>query len=152
MSPAKKSLAKKSPAKKAPAKAAPKTRAVSLAAKKPAKCIPFSVTVAILTPDDRTQINFGLTKGCNADNSAFWIIDFVLKEKNAAGVFVTRVEVHVHIGAQDQAAAEAVAKAKRLSPEGVDLLQTDVVDQARKNPNSPAMKNLLVDTVKTGAA
>lgn len=137
-----------------PAKKAVKATAKAATSKstKARGCTPFSVTVAILTPDDETQINFGLTKGCNPDNTAFWIIDFILKEKNAAGQFVTRVEVHVHIGAEDAAAAEAVANARRLSPEGLDLLQTDVTDQARSNPDAPAMKSLLVDTVKAGAA
>jgi hypothetical protein len=133
----------------------PANKPVKAKASKPAKpkgCTPFSVTVAILTPDDKTQINFGITKGCNPDKTAFWIIDFLLKEKNAAGSFVTRVEVHVHIGAEDTAAAEAVANAKRLSPAGLDLLETDVTDQARTDPNAPEMKSLLVETVKAGAA
>src|SRR5262245_57618543 len=119
--------------------------------KKPSGCVPFSISIAILTPDDDTEIHFGLTKGCNPDDTAFWIIDFILKEKNAAGQMAPRVEVHVAVGTDDRAAAEALAKAKKLSPAGLDLLETDVTDQARTDPNAPEMHALLVDTVRAGA-
>jgi hypothetical protein len=128
-----------------------KTAAKKSSKKKPSGCVPFSISIAILTPDDDTEIHFGLTKGCNPDDTAFWIIDFILKEINAAGQMVTRVEVHVTVGKDDIAAAEAMAKAKKLSPAGLDLLETDVTDQARTDPNAPEMRALLVDTVRAGA-
>jgi hypothetical protein len=128
-----------------------KTSAKKSSKKKPSGCVPFSVSIAILTPDDDTEIHFGLTKGCNPDDTAFWIIDFILKEKNAAGQMVTRVEVHVTVGKEDIAAAEAVAKAKKLQPAGLDLLKTDGADQARIDPNAPEMRDVLVDAVRVGA-
>jgi len=128
-----------------------KTAAKKSSKKKPSGCVPFSVSVAILTPDDDTEIHFGLTKGCNPDDTAFWIIDFILKELNAAGQMVTRVEVHVTVGTDDIAVAEAVAKAKRLQPAGLDVLKTDGVDQARTDPNAPEMRAVLVDAMRAGA-
>ncbi len=119
--------------------------------KKVTGCTPISISVAILTPDDENEIHFGLTKGCNPDDSVFWIIDFLLKQKNSAGLMVTRVEVHVHVGEDEKATAEAVSKAKKLSPEGLDLLETDVVDQAKKDPDAPEMKEVLVDALRAGA-
>ena len=133
-----------------PALKSVKAAAKKSSKKKPAGCTPFSISVAILTPDDETEIHFGLTKGCNPDDTAFWIIDFILKEKNAAGQMVTRVEVHVSVGNDDKATAETLAKAKKLSAAGLDLLETDVADQARTDPNSPEMKALLVDTMRAG--
>ena len=97
------------------------------------KCTPFSVKVAILTPDDTHEIQFGLTKGCNPDNTAFWLIDFLLKEfKN--GIPKTRVEVHVTIGADRHGHASTLARTKRLSPESVDLLNGPVADRASRLP------------------
>ena len=40
-------------------------------------CKPLSITLAVLAPDNLKQISFGLTKGCNTDDTAFWIIDFI---------------------------------------------------------------------------
>ena len=45
--------------------------------KKVTGCTPISISVAFLTPDDENEIHFGLTKGCNPDDSVFWIIDFL---------------------------------------------------------------------------
>jgi hypothetical protein len=96
-------------------------------------CTPFSVAIAVLTPDDQHEIHFGLTKGCNPDNSAFWLIDFMLKEfKN--GQMKTRVEVHVTVGKELQPKAEDVAKAQKLTPEKVDLLNGPVADRAKNLP------------------
>jgi hypothetical protein len=113
MSPTKKSSAKKSTTK---------------ANGKEKGCTAFSVTVKILTLDDKREINFGLTKGCNADNTAFWVIDFTLKEKKGDEM-KTRVEVHVTVGTdQKKAAAEELAQTKELAK--VNLLQGRVADRA----------------------
>lgn len=119
---------------------------------KPAKCKPFSVSVTI-SPDDK-QINFGLTKGCNADNSAFWTIDFILKVKKGTEM-KTRVEVHVVLGKdQEKAKAEAVAQlikdTKKLSDEMVDRLTAEVTDRAlevkpKDAQKDPELRALLVD-------
>lgn len=96
-------------------------------------CTPFSVQVAVLTPDDKHQINFGLTKGCNSDNTEFWTIDFLLKEQKN-GQMLTRVEVHVVVGKAQQANAASLAQSKNLTPEKVDLLNGPVADRALALP------------------
>ena len=68
----------------------------------------FEKIYPILTPDDRHEIHFGLTKGCNADDTVFWVVDFLLKEaKN--GQMKTRIEVHVHVGKDKTADAANLA-------------------------------------------
>ena len=84
---------------------------VTMATKKNG-CTPISVEVAILTPDDKHEIHFGLTKGCNPDNTAFWIVDFILKE-DKAGQMKTRVEIHV----SDENAAKGGDDDKRCTME-----------------------------------
>lgn len=147
MSPATKALSKKSAAKAAPAK---------LGKDQPAKCKPFSVSVTIVTSDDNREIHFGITKGCNADNSAFWTIDFTLKVKKGDQM-KTRVEIHIVVGKdQDKekaaALAEKIKKDKKLDDERVDLLQTDVADRALQIPakeaqKDPVLQDLLIDVL-----
>lgn len=72
-------------------------------------CKEISVEVAFLTPDNKRQINFGLTKKCNDDDTSFWMIDFLLKEKKGDD-FITRIEVHVKVGTDKEAKAKALAK------------------------------------------
>jgi hypothetical protein len=139
-----KSPAKK-PATKAAAKAPSKTPANDKEKEK--KCKAFSVSVLINTADDKRQITFGLTHGCNADNSDFWTIDFILKVKKGSEL-KTRVEVHVVIGtnlAADKSKADALAaeikKNKELDDERTDLLTTNVANRALQIPASQAQKD-----------
>ena len=119
-----------------------------MATKKPKKkgCTPLSIEVAVLTPDDKHQINFGLTKGCNPDDTVFWIIDFILKE-DKAGKMVTRIEVHVHVGKDQQKDAENVANKKELSDAAIDLLNTLAAERAKQLPpgttNDPKLNQLV---------
>lgn len=113
-------------------------------------CTPISVEVAILTPDDKHEIHFGLTKGCNPDDSVFWIVDFVLKEdKN--GQMKTRVEVHVHVGKDKSKDAESLADAKELSQENIDLLNGPAFKRAKKlppgTPQDAKLNNLVLSAV-----
>jgi hypothetical protein len=141
-----------SPSTKAPTK----TSADNAAAKpadKPKPCTPFSVSVKILTPDDKKEIQFGITKGCNADDTAFWIIDFTLKVKKG-NEMKTRVEVHITIGKdKDKAKAEALAalikEQKKLPEDAVAVLVSDVTDRAMEiNPkdaqDDPELRDLLI--------
>ena len=124
-------------------------------AKSPAKkrkgCTPVSVRVAILTPDDKTEIHFGLTKGCNPDQTVFWVIDFILKELKE-GELKTRIEVHVQVGKEQMQDAVKLAKTKKLSPENTDLLKTKVAKRAKQLPpgtmNDPKLNNLLLATLQ----
>lgn len=149
MSPSTKTLAKKS-AKKKPAKKKP------AAADKPAKCKPFSVSVKIVTPNDKHEILFGITKGCNLDNTAFWTIDFTLKVKKGTEM-KTRVEVHVVIGKdQEKAKADALAAAlkekKELPSDVNDFILTEVKTRAlevapSKAQDDPKLKGLLREAI-----
>ena len=109
---------------------------------KPKGCTPISVTVAILTPDDKHQINFGITKGCNPDNTEFWIVDFILKEQKGTQM-VTRVEIHVHVGKEQSQAAANLAQTQSLSPENVDLLNGPAADRAKALPSGTTNDNKL---------
>jgi hypothetical protein len=42
----------------------------------PAKCKPITVSFDVLTEDELRKIIFGLTKGCNPDDTSFWNIHF----------------------------------------------------------------------------
>lgn len=106
------------------------------------KCKPFSVSVKIVTPDDKKEITFGITKGCNNDNTAFWIIDFGLKVKKG-NEMKPRVEVHITVGKdKDKAKAEALAQLikdkKKLTEDQVMLLVTLVADRAMEVPPKDA--------------
>ena len=113
-------------------------------------CTPISIDVAVLTPDDKHQINFGLTKGCNPDDTVFWIIDFILKE-DKAGKMVTRVEVHVHVGKDQQKAAEKLADKKELSDAAMDLVNTLAAQRAKQLPpgttNDPKLNQLVTAAI-----
>ena len=115
-------------------------------------CTPISIEVAVLTPDDKHQINFGLTKGCNPDDTVFWIIDFILKEQKGSQM-VTRVEVHVHIGKDKEQDAERLAKTKKLSDEAIDLLNTLAAERAKQLPpgttNDPQLNKLVSAAIST---
>ena len=154
MSPTTKSLTKKPAKTNAAAKSTSKKPSKS-SEDKEKKCKAFSVTVLINSADEKRQISFGLTHGCNtSDNTDFWIIDFILKVKKGDEL-KTRVEVHVAIGtnqAGEKAKADALAaemkKKKKLDDERVDLLQTDITDRALEIPpdqaqNDPEMQGLL---------
>jgi hypothetical protein len=81
------------------------------AAAKPAKCKPITVSFEILTEDELRKIIFGLTKGCNPDNTSFWKIHFQLQQRaTPAGVFVDRVKLDVAVDDENNKAAEKTSK------------------------------------------
>ena len=113
-------------------------------------CTPISVEVAILTPDNKHEIHFGLTKGCNPDDTVFWIVDFLLKE-NQNGQMKTRIEVHVHVGTDKTDDAAKLADSKELSQENIDLLNGPAFKRAQKlppgTPQDTKLNNLVVSAV-----
>jgi len=113
-------------------------------------CTPISVEVAILTPDNKHEIHFGLTKGCNPDDTVFWIVDFLLKE-DQNGQMKTRIEVHVHVGKDKTADAAKLADSKELSQENIDLLNGPAFKRAQKlppgTPQDTKLNNLVVSAV-----
>jgi hypothetical protein len=113
-------------------------------------CTPISIEVAVLTPDDKHQINFGLTKGCNPDDTVFWIVDFILKESKD-GQMITRVEIHVHVGKENAKDAENLASSRSLAPENMDLLNGPAARRAMRLPpgttNDTQLNNMVVSAV-----
>jgi|tagenome__1003787_1003787.scaffolds.fasta_scaffold19948272_1 hypothetical protein len=96
----------------------------------PTKCTPFSVSLAVLAPDNKRQVSFGITKGCNADNSAFWLLHFVLRDKLPEG-FQDRVVLDVRVNAQNNPLAEKLA-AEGLTRAQLDFLQGPITSAAKK--------------------
>ena len=98
----------------------------------PKKCVPFTVTLAVLAPDNKRQVSFAITKGCNPDDTAFWLLHFVLRDKLEAG-FQDRVVLDVRVNAQNNALAEKLA-AEGISRAQLDFLQGPITNAAKKLP------------------
>ena len=79
-------------------------------------CKPFSIVLAVLAPDNKRQVSFGITKGCVNDDQAFYIINFVLRD-TVNGEFQDRVRLHVTIGDTDS------EKAQRMIDRGMTMTQ-----------------------------
>lgn len=113
-------------------------------------CTPISVTVAILTPDNKHEVHFGLTKGCNPDDTVFWIVDFLLKEQ-IGNDMKTRIEIHVHVGKEKEQDAASLAQTKKLTPENIDLLNGPAADRAKALPpgttNDKKLSSLVVAAI-----
>lgn len=111
-------------------------------------CTPISVAIAVLTPDDQREIRFGLTRNCNADATAFWVIDFTLCQLRN-GEMKPRVTVHVTVGAEKSQRAESLAASQALSPAKLSLLENQIADRAasvpkKKAAKDPVLKDLLL--------
>ena len=112
------------------------------------KCVPFSISLAVLAPDNKRQISFGLTKGCNADETAFWIINFVLRDK-VGDEFQDRVKLLVSVNTDKNPAAEKLAK-EGLSNTDISFLVGPVTNRAKKLPagtNADPKLNTMLATV-----
>jgi hypothetical protein len=124
-------------------------------ANQPAKpCVPISITLAVLLPDNKHQISFGMTKGCNPDDTVFWIIDFVFRDK-VGDDFQDRVKLQVAINTADNPAAEALAKSG-LSNMDITFLNGPVTNRSQKLPpgttQDPKTANLLTAMVDQHAS
>ena len=113
----------------------------------PTKCTPFSVSLAVLAPDNKRQVSFGITKGCNADNTAFWLLHFVLRVVVAEG-FQDRVVLDVRVNAQNNPLAEKLA-AEGLTRAQLDFLQGPITSAAKKV--APADSTAVTSDPKTEA-
>jgi hypothetical protein len=97
-------------------------------------CKPLSITLAVLAPDNLKQISFGLTKGCNKDDSAFWIIDFIFRDRpDPDSDFQDRVKLHVAIDVMDN---DAAAKLQNEGLNSLDLafLSGPITNRAKNLP------------------
>jgi len=75
----------------------------------PATCKEFSVNLAVLAPDNKTQISFAVSKHCPATGPLL-VLDFVLRTLDpATSLFQDRVRLHVTVGHADTPEAEAMA-------------------------------------------
>src|SRR5664279_704883 len=97
-------------------------------------CKELSITLAVLAPNNNQQLSFGLTRGCNPDDSPFYIIDFVFRDrKTSADDFQDRVKLHVTIGIEDNTAAQKLID-QGLTNLDVGFLSGPVTNRAKKLP------------------
>jgi hypothetical protein len=85
-----------------------------------------------LAPDNKRQVSFGITKGCNADDSSFWLLHFVLRDKVEGG-FQDRVVLDVRVNAQDNPLAERLAT-EGLKRAQLDFLAGPITNAAKRLP------------------
>lgn len=104
-------------------------------------CKPFSITLAVLAPDNKRQISFGITKGCITDDQAFYVLNFVLRDI-VDGDFQDRVRLHVEIGDTDS------EKAQRMIDRGLTMTQLSWL----QGPVTNKTKNLTAGTTQNAPA
>lgn len=80
-------------------------------------CKPFAIVLAVLAPDNKRQVSIGVSRGCHSDDKAFYIINFVLRDKLESGEFQDRVRLFVSVGETDN------EKAQRLIDSGMTMTQ-----------------------------
>lgn len=104
-------------------------------------CKPFSITLAVLAPDNKRQISFGITKGCISDDKAFYVLNFVLRDL-VQGEFQDRVRLHVEVGDTDS------DKAQRIIDRGLTMTQLNWL----QGPVTSKTKSLAVGTTTNAPA
>ncbi len=110
-------------------------------------CQPLSITLAVLAPDNKKQISFGLTKGCNPDDSAFWVIDFIFRDRpDQDSDFQDRVKLHVAVNLKDSAAAARLAN-EGLTSLDIAYLSGPITNRAKKLPVGAANDTKLSNMV-----
>ncbi|MDX6612399.1 MAG: hypothetical protein QOD75_1585 [Blastocatellia bacterium] len=102
-------------------------------------CRSLTVILAVLAPDNKRQVSFGLSKICQDANTAVYIIEFVLRDL-IGGEFQDRVRLHVDVGGntKDKDAAQA------LMDRGLSMTQLQLL----KGPITARTKNLPAGTEK----
>src|SRR5690349_21010865 len=85
-------------------------------------CRSLTVILAVLAPDNKRQISFGMSKICQDANTAVYIIEFVLRDL-IDGEFQDRVRLHVDVGGdiKDQDAAQ------KLMDRGLNMTQLQML-------------------------
>lgn len=102
-------------------------------------CKSLTVILAVLAPDNKRQISFGMSKICQDANTAVYIIEFVLRDL-IDGEFQDRVRLHVDVGGdtKDKDAAQ------KLIDRGLSMTQLQLL----KGPITARTKNLAPGTEK----
>lgn len=100
-------------------------------------CKSLTVILAVLAPDNKRQISFGMSKICQDANNAVFIIEFVLRDL-IQGEFQDRVRLHIDVGGdtKDKDAAQA------LIDRGLSMTQLQLL----KGPITARTKNLAQGT------
>ncbi|HEU4477668.1 MAG TPA: hypothetical protein VFR80_04065 [Pyrinomonadaceae bacterium] len=93
------------------------------------KCKPFSVNLAVLAPSNKRQVSFGITRGCIDDNTPFYLIIFVLRDKVDGG-FQDRVKLDIRVGDTLNSKAEALMT-QGLNMSQLEFLSGPITDRAK---------------------
>jgi hypothetical protein len=114
-------------------------------------CKELSLTLAVLAPNNNQQLSFGLTRGCNPDDTPFFIIDFVFRDRKTSNDdFQDRVKLHVTIDVEDANAARALMD-QGLTNTDIAFLSGPVTNRARKLPHGttadPKLANMVTALV-----
>lgn len=97
----------------------------------PAPCTPFSINLAILSPDNNTQVSFGVSRHC-PPTGPLYIIIFILRT-NETGGFQDRVKLEVTVGDTDNADAQAMVD-RGLTMTQLSFLQGPITSRAQALP------------------
>lgn len=104
----------------------------------PKPCSPFSINLAVLSPDDSTQVSFGISKHCPA-TGPLYIIIFVLRT-NETGGFQDRVKLEVTLGDTDNADAQAMVD-RGLTMTQIEFLQGPITARTKALPPGTTSDN-----------
>lgn len=96
------------------------------------KCKPFSINLAVLAPDNKRQVSFGITKGCNDDDTPFYMINLVLRDRTEDG-FQDRVKLDVRVGDTNSPKAQALLE-QGLTMSQIEFLQGPITARAKALP------------------
>jgi hypothetical protein len=89
------------------------------------------VTLAVLSPDNNTQVSFGVSRHC-PPAGPLYIIIFVLRT-NESGTFQDRVKLLVTVGDTDSADAQAMVD-RGLTMTQIEFLQGPITNRAAALP------------------
>jgi hypothetical protein len=98
----------------------------------PKKGKPFSITLAVLAPDNKRQVSFGMTRDFQDNGEAFFLIDFVLRDKSG-DTFQERVKLRVTVGDQNTERAKAVME-RGLTMTQLEFLKGPITNRAKALP------------------
>ena len=101
-------------------------------------CSAFSVNLAVLSPDNSTQVSFGISRHC-PPSGPLYIIIFVLRT-NETGGFQDRVKLEVTLGDTDNADAQAMVD-RGLTMTQIEFLQGPITNRARSLPDGTTADN-----------
>jgi len=94
--------------------------------------------LAVLSPDNSTQVSFGISRHC-PPSGPLYIIIFVLRT-NETGGFQDRVKLEVTLGDTDNADAQAMVD-RGLTMTQIEFLQGPITNRARSLPDGTTADN-----------